>query len=114
MCAFVFFFLMSRRPLTSTRTYTLFPYTTLFRSEYVGHVTAVVRRNLGNLWFYGSLGICVALLVASCLRPEPVEMEGGARYQIGRATSELQSLMRISHAVFCFTKTNTRPHTTYH
>src|SRR3546814_21054409 len=80
MCAFVFFFLMSRRPLTSTRTYTLFPYTTLFRSEYVGHGTAVVRRNLGNLWFYGSLGICVALLVASCLRPEPVEMEGGARY----------------------------------
>src|SRR3546814_18940077 len=56
-------------------------------AEYVEHVTAVIRRNLGNLWFYGSLGICVALLVASCLRPEPVEMEGGARYlQIGRAS----------------------------
>src|SRR3546814_7539769 len=36
MCVFLFFFLMIRRPPRSTRTDTLFPYTTLFRSPFAG------------------------------------------------------------------------------
>src|SRR3546814_9732032 len=93
----LFFFLMIRRPPRSTRTDTLFPYTTLFRSQF-----------------------------------RPVELR---RCQDGRGrpdefarseehTSELQSLMRISYAVFCLkkkkaivtqhssNKNNHRPHTT--
>src|SRR3546814_16627964 len=85
---FVFFFLMIRRPPRSTRTDTLFPYTTLFRSE--GHhvqprqeLPAPVRYVFGV--------------------PSPPRRRLGA----GRSeehTSELQSLMRISYAVFCLKK----------
>src|SRR3546814_11716341 len=82
---FVFiFFLMIRRPPRSTRTDTLFPYTTLFRS-------VVVR---AFLHVAGTVG-----------------HEHGAEAELkgidGRSeehTSELQSLMRISYAVFCLKK----------
>src|SRR3546814_14431269 len=87
------FFLMIRRPPRSTRTDTLFPYTTLFRS--IGR-HARSRRQEGR---------CRARLRQS-LRL----YRGSAIFrldQIGRAHSELQSLMRISYAVFCLTKKNT-------
>src|SRR3546814_15098113 len=76
-----FFFLMIRRPPRSTRTDTLFPYTTLFRS-----VSSMTRRSWSS-W--------------RDARP------GARRTQTVRSeehTSELQSLMRISYAVFCLKK----------
>src|SRR3546814_12815249 len=82
------FFLMIRRPPRSTRTDTLFPYTTLFRSGYVGR-----RRRLENVG-RGEMAI------------EPV----GLALRSEEHTSELQSLMRISYAVFCLKKkTKTTP-----
>src|SRR3546814_16062257 len=93
----LFFFLMIRRPPRSTRTDTLFPYTTLFRSG-ESHIEQVGRQTeLGG---------------------DPGEIEESVpaadRSRFVRSeehTSELQSLMRISYAVFCLKKTN--PHTHY-
>src|SRR3546814_3794572 len=85
-----FFFLMIRRPPRSTRTDTLFPYTTLFRSgnpkrhysqrHAFAHIPAALRHENAPLFF----------------RPCPRRSE--------EHTSELQSLMRISYAVFCLKK----------
>src|SRR3546814_5506948 len=94
---------MVRRPPRSTRTDTLFPYTTLFRS-------AVPRDDLA---FDGRMkdlakGAVIAAVLMSLL-VAIVALLGG--YRIvgwgGRSeehTSELQSLMRISYAVFCLKK----------
>src|SRR3546814_16482414 len=92
---FLFFFLMIRRPPRSTRTDTLFPYTTLFRSD--GMI--VVSQNP-----YGQGGI---LLTDKKYKNFDLYLEakidsfsnGGIRSE--EHTSELQSLMRISYAVFC-------------
>src|SRR3546814_10036664 len=82
------FFLMIRRPPRSTRTDTLFPYTTLFRS-----MIGIYR------------GIVVdALTVARNHRVDLWVVEAGSRSE--EHTSELQSLMRISYAVFCLKKKN--------
>src|SRR3546814_11379885 len=92
---YVVFFLMIRRPPRSTRTDTLFPYTTLFRS---------LRE----------------------VRAEPVDAQAqlavvdqqiGSRFQrredrSEEHTSELQSLMRISYAVFCLKKKKHKTTTT--
>src|SRR3546814_12170885 len=110
---YIFFFLMIRRPPRSTRTDTLFPYTTLFRS---------LRQGINVL--------------ADALEYDAIVLDGGAPYrkvikreniiekrgfmqiplnQINISnsvlrseehTSELQSLMRISYAVFCLKKKN--------
>src|SRR3546814_18772969 len=82
-------FLMIRRPPRSTRTDTLFPYTTLFRSRQ-SHPRAwdAVQRQRRQ----ACEGTGQAALV-SCRRSE-------------EHTSELQSLMRISYAVFCLNKKN--------
>src|SRR3546814_2516661 len=104
------FFLMIRRPPRSTRTDTLFPYTTLFRSR-----NAVAKRQGRRL--------------CRCQRPRRPQLfephlrhrarhrdrrgsrsagglirapAGGSRSE--EHTSELQSLMRISYAVFCLKK----------
>src|SRR3546814_4528452 len=87
MCFLIlfFFFLMIRRPPRSTRTDTLFPYTTLFRS--VRAISNAPDVSLSSRWT--SLG------------------RTGASYFSARSeehTSELQSLMRISYAVFCLKK----------
>src|SRR3546814_5468429 len=79
-----FFFLMIRRPPRSTRTDTLFPYTTLFRSLRQAGVAAHHRLQL----FAGGHVL------------EPLE----AVRRSEEHTSELQSLMRISYAVFCLKK----------
>src|SRR3546814_19351140 len=79
-----FLFLMIRRPPRSTRTDTLFPYTTLFRS--------VLRK-----FSYA----------AASSRPSTSAAWAGFIFHIQRSeehTSELQSLMRISYAVFCLKK----------
>src|SRR3546814_2574044 len=81
---------MIRRPPRSTRTDTLFPYTTLFRSRFDRHWNE--HHNLDSIGYAVSKGgICLDLAV------------------VGRSeehTSELQSLMRISYAVFCLKKKN--------
>src|SRR3546814_12975241 len=102
---FFFFFLRIRRPPRSTRTDTLFPYTTLFRSENIAaaclycnrkrhHARRIlspsdyrmkVRRQLRRGRWHG--------ILINCARSE-------------EHTSELQSLMRISYAVFCLKKKN--------
>src|SRR3546814_4395065 len=86
MCAF-FFFLMIRRPPRSTRTDTLFPYTTLFRSRTGVTACADSRRFPGP-----SVRRCSTAQASSSTRRSEEH------------TSELQSLMRISYAVFCLKK----------
>src|SRR3546814_20607844 len=80
-----FFFLMIRRPPRSTRTDTLFPYTTLFRSTVSG-VSASSKSSQSSM---DSMPLASTLLIRS-----------------EEHTSELQSLMRISYAVFCLKKKN--------
>src|SRR3546814_8593308 len=102
---FSFFFLMIRRPPRSTRTDTLFPYTTLFRSHEIPLLT--------QDWISMSCGPRTRQdRLARQFRWVP------ASYQPLRSeehTSELQSLMRISYAVFCLKKKNRtyRPSSTY-
>src|SRR3546814_2314389 len=89
------FFLMIRRPPRSTRTDTLFPYTTLFRSD---------QDKNDGLISWVVIGIIAAVTFT------------GMIWLVGRSeehTSELQSLMRISYAVFCLKKKNNR-HTNRH
>src|SRR3546814_3768111 len=106
---------MTRRPPRSTRTYTLFPYTTLFRSGQIhlqptGADGPVLKRSrvvvefdqsressayfrnqrMKNIFFFA------AKITNSAARHDRSEEQ----------TSELQSLMRISYAVFCLKKTN--------
>src|SRR3546814_7645325 len=129
---FFFFFLMIRRPPRSTRTDTLFPYTTLFRSasgatadlasgavevggikvlaaRLEGFDAKALREAVDRL--KQQLGDTVVVLAgASGGKAALVAGVGGAalkRIKAGRSeehTSELQSLMRISYAVFCLTK----------
>src|SRR3546814_3641005 len=116
-----FFFLMIRRPPRSTRTDTLFPYTTLFRSH-----SAETRGRLDHWPFdetvAGSNGGNAGGSGSQCgrgLHPTDPDARGtadlgspghtGAETVRGGSrseehTSELQSLMRISYAVFCLKK----------
>src|SRR3546814_9386110 len=112
---------MIRRPPRSTRTDTLFPYTTLFRSARLA-----AARNP-----HAAGARCTAAAVA---HPSPayrhlalvMVVAAGTRQQRGRTmaerrrprseehTSELQSLMRISYAVFCLKKTKSKHHSINH
>src|SRR3546814_7667699 len=98
---------MIRRPPRSTRTDTLFPYTTLFRSDVReagqlgsdAHAKAVDGddHRLGM-----APDVQPALDVAAQPRGIRGRSRGGVRSE--EHTSELQSLMRISYAVFCLKK----------
>src|SRR3546814_4541044 len=95
------FFLMIRRPPRSTRTDTLFPYTTLFRSHRRG-----AERDAGS-----AEEIEQADWESSCDRRStsahcgPWDDQRADRPKRSEEhTSELQSLMRISYAVFCLKK----------
>src|SRR3546814_8462726 len=81
---------MIRRPPRSTRTDPLFPYTTLFRSRTIKPKSRVFRSGSFHLQIRGSR-IYKLVIVYSIRRAE-------------EHTSELQSLMRISYAVFCLKK----------
>src|SRR3546814_10166730 len=108
---------MIRRPPRSTRTDTLFPYTTLFRSTQAGRYRTMVPGGAGGA-SRQARGHAAAV---RCDRP--VRRHGARSLAIGRGrlaraldggrrrddrseehTSELQSLMRISYAVFCLKK----------
>src|SRR3546814_4521440 len=94
---------MIRRPPRSTRTDTLFPYTTLFRS------TAVVVQTSrpSRLYLFGYRTQHRKAPKADCAR-RPLNSRrcrrAGKRGRSEEHTSELQSLMRISYAVFCLKK----------
>src|SRR3546814_10285674 len=103
-CYFVFCLLI-RRPPRSTRTDTLFPYTTLFRS--------------GAPTLLSAQTPCTALTPPAPLRSRPAAARSRSALSTPAAapvltrsvrseehTSELQSLMRISYAVFCLKKKN--------
>src|SRR3546814_5225159 len=135
---------MIRRPPRATRTDTLFPYTTLFRSqcvavEHLFHVAREPARRLGASGFRNSGQDCGEAECGEGGRPRPGEPPCGRRRSHTRAvaaltnlspspsdsalvaeverrartssstrseehTSELQSLMRLSYAVFCLKK----------
>src|SRR3546814_19041570 len=128
----IFFFLMILPPPRSTRTATLFPYTTLFRSG-LDHVIEILHLPVGRLPVQLSFALqfgdrCTiarrfvgiergrlfpVLQASQGLAQEPLRCLGAAgrrQVEIDRVplvdrseehTSELQSLMRISYAVFC-------------
>src|SRR3546814_1551998 len=122
MCSF--FFLMIRRPPRSTRTDTLFPYTTLFRSGVEGHLLHTVLEELsfdyGFLRFpelaqksLGSLDEDHVARSVARIRAAVTLDSAIVEFHIDRSeehTSELQSLMRISYAVFCLKKKTQQPH----
>src|SRR3546814_9940313 len=98
---------MNRRPPRSTRTYTLFPDTTLFRS-----FTFFIPQTISAI-----TGFSLTLILSVCYRTlisrRPLLMWGVSFGLAGVATarseehtSELQSLMRSSYAVFCLKTQN--------
>src|SRR3546814_10021780 len=105
----MFFFLMIRRPPRSTRTDTLFPYTTLFLSRgYFVLATRAIQAFHERL-----LG-----LVTDLVRTDALVGTGGnliqnlgksevGVYRSEETTSELQAIMRISYEVLCLKKKNT-------
>src|SRR3546814_3983629 len=99
--------LMIRRPPISTRTDTLFPYTTLFRSrlfvEYLKHP----REVSGMLWRGYKTELAGALVSVVILVAIGHALFGSRSEE---HTSELQSLMRISYAVFCLKKKTKTTH----
>src|SRR3546814_4627316 len=92
---------MIRRPPRSTRTDTLFPYTTLFRS--IATARGATRRLLAR-----AVSPNLQDLSHRCLQALP---KNRTRTRSEEHTSELQSLMRISYAVFCLKKKK-KTHTT--
>src|SRR3546814_8090884 len=93
---------MIRRPPRSTRTDTLFPYTTLFRSP---QLRLVVRQ---RAWTRADAGAKAQAseprFRGASARPSRHADGCGWRQRSEEHTSELQSLMRISYAVFCLNK----------
>src|SRR3546814_2356602 len=91
------FFLMIRRPPRSTRTDTLFPYTTLFRSDALSlqgsRPGCQDAERSSDPWHHDRCRKEARLCTAGVLGERSEEH-----------TSELQSLMRISYAVFCLKK----------
>src|SRR3546814_10849169 len=107
MCLFVvFFFLMIRRPPRSTRTDTLFPYTTLFRSLRPRGWRGTVLRGSRRRAFFRDRDETRRRGPVSRNRfaPWPDATQSQPLVRSEEHTSELQSLMRISYAVFCLKK----------
>src|SRR3546814_4930515 len=113
---------MIRRPPRSTRTDTLFPYTTRFRSAGSGERVVPLPRlpppdtRMSHVrvsqpigWPQGMTpqtptGFVVGSFAARLINPRSLYVRSEEH------TSELQSLMRISYAVFCLKKKNTKKH----
>src|SRR3546814_7170728 len=101
---------MIRRPPRSTRTDTLFPYTTLFRSVVVMRYGEVVESGTAQEVLYNPRHDYTKMLIAAVPRLTPRAarpLAGAPRSE--EHTSELQSLMRISYAVFCLKKKKKTP-----
>src|SRR3546814_5497041 len=132
-----FFFLMIRRPPRSTRTDTLLPYTTLFRSPCQEPWASTKLRERSSLLCIGFTIMCTLddqsgnplpapslkssqlcpEIIGNRRRPPRLAINIHMNERSEEHTSELQSLMRISYAVFCLkkktTKTNSTIHNTY-
>src|SRR3546814_5434254 len=97
---------MIRRPPRSTRTDTLFPYTTLFQDEYRGDLDDQPVAAVGRCQLQQTFDQRPAQHQRR--RNHHVERGGNEekwfRIRSEEHTSELQSLMRISYAVFCLKK----------
>src|SRR3546814_5532712 len=131
LCGYAFFFLMIRRPPRSTRTDTLFPYTTLFRSQtatgtlpakyletqIIGASQSDRRRSTLSHKILAGLAACAITAPYGAGAQQAAEdwqaidaLTATVANALGRTarseehTSELQSLMRISYAVFCLKK----------
>src|SRR3546814_3836093 len=102
----LFFFLMIRRPPRSTRTDTLFPYTTLFRSKGAAELRPFRPGDARMEGFQPrQLEPDVGARLQEKVRANPEAMRGEVEhFRSEEHTSELQSLMRISYAVFCLKK----------
>src|SRR3546814_8047730 len=87
-CCDIVSFLIIRRPPTSTRTDTLFPYTTLFLS-----CVSRNRKSIIKAWMYHSQRKTIDIQCSW----KTLQVRNSTR-------SELQSLLRIPHAVFCLKK----------
>src|SRR3546814_9793518 len=97
---------MIRRPPRSTRTDTLFPYTTLFRSDdgdgvHLSLDIEVTDNGADGAFQTGEQGV---LTISATFD----DFKDGSEERSEEHTSELQSLMRISYAVFCLKKKNKR------
>src|SRR3546814_19762035 len=114
MCYTSFFFLMIRQPPRSTRTYTLFPYTTLFRSnvsrrtqcqypltQTYNRAVRIFLYRAGNVPKIATDDHSI-IGIFDCYRPGPSCLCLNPRSE--EHTSELQSLMRTSYAVLCMKK----------
>src|SRR3546814_6138836 len=112
---------MNRRPPRSTRTDTLCPYTTLFRSVRVDdgtgaklHVAQHAVRSDLDIVGQRNIALEHAADVDHHVATMPQLTTQIEARRIGRSeehTSELQSLMRISYAVFCLKKKNKTTYT---
>src|SRR3546814_3680631 len=117
---------MRRRPPRSTRTDTLFPYTTLFRSG--GNGNDEVGRGQGSILAGGAIpgppcscrsgfsrsykgGAGRVSCVSGSASGSACMPASGSGGRSEEHTSELQSLMRISYAVFCLKKKTNTPYT---
>src|SRR3546814_1547198 len=105
---------MLRRPPSATRTDTLFPDTTLFRSllsalvigASVFTVSAFAQANLGGA-VRGDAGVHAGVAAPGAMHAAD---QATAQTRSEEHTSELQSLMRTSYAVFCLKKKKTQNH----
>src|SRR3546814_6569313 len=89
---------MIRRPPRSTRTDTLFPYTTLFRSTEVWPLQKTAA------WIQGAMRARISFVLLNDPRGADILIGGIDKARSEEHTSELQSLMRNSYAVFCLKK----------
>src|SRR3546814_7669649 len=105
------FFLMIRRPPRSTRTDTLFPYTTLFRS--VSHDPSAPSPFAGQTSRLCFTAASMNPLNSGC-GSKGLDFSSGWNCRSEEHTSELQSLMRISYAVFCLKKKKNNKQYTLH
>src|SRR3546814_7323777 len=118
---------MLRRPPRSTRTYTLFPYTTLYRSDRNRAYTVLGQKEgyHADSAKVSTQGITKSDTLEVALLLEPI-FEVGKTFELEHIyydfdkhnrseehTSELQSLMRISYAVFCLKKKNKKDNKTH-
>src|SRR3546814_12336554 len=100
------FFLMIRRPPRSTRTDTLFPYTTLFRSRAAPDDTLTMAPP------FPPWRVDMRRTASRAHMNAPTTLVANTRCRRSEEhTSELQSLMRISYAVFCLNKKKNIHHT---
>src|SRR3546814_5743616 len=108
---------MIRRPPRSTRTDTLFPYTTLFRSL-ARHAARIIEKRVVGVLGKGRIARPAAHretvldVSGNLVTAHRFQMVRGYDARSEEHTSELQSLMRISYAVFCLKKKTTQINTT--